>query len=334
MNTKNSTQVSLPFDLKGKEVKPYVAQHFNITFARQKNVGVVAKKIMTNVMAQIKRDDKELRPFYQLHITDLVDNGDSSSIYEQTKKAFNELTDLKWLIEDLGNKRFAYRHLLNTSDAKCGYNNGTITVVLNPLLKDYFIEMSHYTTYDLKWSMSFSSWYSMRLFELLSAFKDTGYWYVSIDEYRKLMDCESKYPEPKDLINKTTAKAIVELEKTNMAFTLEPVLDKTHRGRGRKPIIAIEFKLKKPQVKIKQVPEDWYKNPDHAKIIQRLKVRYKVSEVNIVKYGNAIGTSEIKELLNIWDNKEASAKPIANKEAYCNKIFVAKGKKAIDEKKL
>ena len=31
MQNKNSTQVSLPFDLKGKEVKPYVAQHFDIT---------------------------------------------------------------------------------------------------------------------------------------------------------------------------------------------------------------------------------------------------------------------------------------------------------------
>ena len=145
------------------------------------------------------------------------------------QKAFDQLTDLKWLIEDLENKRFAFRHLLNTSDAKCGYNDGTITVVLNPLLKDYFIEMAHYTTYDLKWSMSFSSWYSMRLFEILSAYRDTGVWYVSISEYRKLMDCENKYPEQKDLIKKTTEKALVELEKTNMAFSVETILDKNHK---------------------------------------------------------------------------------------------------------
>ena len=125
MQNKNSTQVSLPFDLKGKEVKPYVAQHFNITFARQKNVGIMAKKIMTNVMAQIKRDDKDFKSFYQLHITDLVDNdAHLPSVYKEAKKAFDQLTDLKWLIEDLENKRFAFRHLLNTSDAKCGYKDG------------------------------------------------------------------------------------------------------------------------------------------------------------------------------------------------------------------
>lgn len=333
MSNKNSNQVALPFDLKGKDVKPYVAQHFNITFARQKNVGVIAKKIMTNVMAQIKRDDKELKPYYQLHITDLVGHdGDSSSIYKEAKKAFNQLTDLKWLIEDLENKRFAFRHLLNTSDAKCGYNDGTITVVLNPLLKDYFIEMAHYTTYDLKWSMSFSSWYSMRLFEILSAYKDTGVWYVSISEYRKLMDCENKYPEQKDLIKKTTEKALVELEKTNMAFTFNPVFDKSFSGRGRKPIVALEFKLKKAQPKIKEIPNDWFKNPDHSKLLERMQNRYKLSEVNIVKYANVIGLKTIKELLNSWDIKEASAEPIKNKLHYCNLVFVAMGKKAIEEK--
>ena len=334
MQNKNSTQVSLPFDLKGKEVKPYVAQHFHITFARQKNVGIMAKKIMTNVMAQIKRDDKDFKSFYQLHITDLVDNdAHLPSVYKEAKKAFDQLTDLKWLIEDLENKRFAFRHLLNTSDAKCGYKDGNITVVLNPLLKDYFIEMAHYTTYDLKWSMTFTSWYSMRLFEILSAFKDTGIWYVSISEYRKLIDCESKYPEQKDLIKKTTEMALLELEKTNMAFSVETILDKNHKGRGRKPVVALEFKLKKVQPKIKEIPTDWFSNPEHVKLLDKMKKRYQISDVNIVKYSNFIGLSEVKKLLQSWDIKEASAEPIKNKLFYCNKVFVAMGKLAIEDKK-
>jgi plasmid replication initiation protein len=331
MQNKNSTQVSLPFDLKGKEVKPYVAQHFNITFARQKNVGIMAKKIMTNVMAQIKRDDKDFKSFYQLHITDLVDNdAHLPSVYKEAKKAFDQLTDLKWLIEDLENKRFAFRHLLNTSDAKCGYKDGNITVVLNPLLKDYFIEMAHYTTYDLKWSMTFTSWYSMRLFEILSAFKDTGIWYVSISEYRKLIDCESKYPEQKDLIKKTTEMALLELEKTNMAFSVETILDKNHKGRGRKPVVALEFRLKK--VQSNKIPTDIEIPETTQKIIDKLMKKYQVSEANIKKYLRAITTVETRKLLNSWDIKEASSDPIKNKLFYCNKVFVAMGKKAKGEK--
>ena len=330
MSNKNSTQIALPFDLKGKDVKPYVAQHFNITFARQKNVGVMAKKIMANIMAQIKCDDKDFKSFYQLHITDLIDDSAHlPSVYKEAKKAFNQLTDLKWLIEDLENKRFAFRHLLNTSDAKCGYNDGNITVVLNPLLKDYFIEMAHYTTYDLKWSMTFSSWYSMRLFEILSAFRDTGVWWVSISEYRKLMDCENKYPEQKDLIKKTTEKALLELEPTNMAFAFKPVLDENHLGRGRKPIIALEFRLKK--IQLKKIPN--IEIPASTQIvIDRLMKRYQVSEINIVKYLKAITTEETRKLLNSWDIKEASSDPIKNKLFYCNKVFVTMGKKALDRK--
>jgi plasmid replication initiation protein len=194
--------------------------------------------------------------------------------------------------------------------------------------------MAHYTTYDLKWSMTFSSWYSMRLFEILSAYKDTGVWYVSIVEYRKLMDCEDKLPKVPDMIKKTTEKALLELEKTNMAFTVESILDINHKGRGRKPIVALEFKLKKVQPKIKEIPNDWFSNPDHAKLLERMKTRYQISQANIVKYSNVIGISEVKKLLQSWDIKEASADPIKNKLFYCNKVFVAMGKTAIELKQI
>ena len=64
-----------------------------------------------------------------------------------------------------------------------------------------------------------------------------------------------------------------------------------------------------------------------------MKKRYQISDVNIVKYSNFIGLSEVKKLLQSWDIKEASAEPIKNKLFYCNKVFVAMGKLAIEDKK-
>ena len=52
-----------------------------------------------------------------------------------------------------------------------------------------------------------------------------------------------------------------------------------------------------------------------------------------MKYSNFIGLSEVKKLLQSWDIKEASAEPIKNKLFYCNKVFVAMGKLAIEDKK-
>ena len=330
MDNKNSTQAVLPFDFKGKSIDYYARQHWNVTFSRQGKVSVLAKKIMSAVISQIKRDDTDFKAVYQFHVTSfLTEEETGTKIYSSVKKSFIELSNLNWLIEDLENKKFAVRHLLNTSDVRCGYDNGTITIVLNPILKPYFIALSHYTTYDLKWYMTFKSWYSMRLFELLSAKKDTGIWRVTIEEYRKLMDCENKYKEVKNLIDKTTAEPLTELEKTDIAFTVEEITEKVRGTKGRPPIVALEFRLKK--IKLKQIP-DVEIPEDTRKIIDRLMKRYQVSEPNIVKYLKAIGTVETRKLLNSWDIKEASSDPIKNKLFYCNKVFVAMGKKAKGEK--
>ena len=330
MDNKNSTQTALPFDLAGKDIRPYVRQHWNITFSRQKKVSVLSKKIMARVISEIKRDDSDFKPVYRFHVTDFCGpEQDKSSVYKEVKKSFDELTDIKWLIEDLENEKLAYRHLLNTSDINCGYDKGFLTISLNPILKPYFIALSHYTIYELKWYMTFKSWYSTRLYELLSAFKDKGVWYVNIEEYRKLMDCEKKYKgNDTMMIEKTTEKAVVELENTDCAFTYEAVKAKSMVATGRKSIVGVEFRLK--TITMKDIPQEWYKNEAHAKLLSRMQTRYHLSEANIVKYANAIGLKEVSKLLGTWDIKEASAEPIANKLHYCNKVFVAMGKKALE----
>ena len=179
--------------------------------------------------------------------------------------------------------------------------------------------------------MTFSSWYSMRLFEILSANKDTGVWRVDIDKYRILMDCVGKYKgNPVMLIKKTTAEPLLELEKTDMAFTFEEITEKVKGAKGRPPIVALEFRLKK--VQSNKIPTDIEIPETTQKIIDKLMKKYQVSEANIKKYLRAITTVETRKLLNSWDIKEASSDPIKNKLFYCNKVFVAMGKKAKGEK--
>lgn len=338
MEDKRSSQMVIPFDFKGKDIGLYVRQHWNATFARQKKVSVLSKKIMSAVMSQIKIDDTDFKGYYQFHISNFINDGQTqTSIYSDVKKAFVELTNLQWLFEDLQNKRFAPRNLLNTSDARCGYDNGIITIVLNPLLKPFFIALAHYTIYELKWYMTFSNWYSMRLYELLSAYKDTGFYQVDIDTYRDLMDCKNKYKKKdgsyndSDLINKTINNSILELERTDMAFTVEVVKDKPVGVRGRKTIVGLIFRLKK--VEQKEVPVAWKIAPRNQKVYEKMISKYKISEANLVKYFDVIGPEEVLKLLNNWDLKESSADPIKDKVKYCNKVFVALGKKGMENQK-
>lgn len=316
-------QMTLPLIFDEKEVKKYAKQHWNVTFARQRKVSVYAKRIMANVLAMIKEDDSELRPYYQMHISDVVPTTDSD-FHAKVKKAFDELTDLKWLIEDISTKYFAFRHLLNTSDVNCAYKDGTISIVLNPLLKPYFIELAHYSIYELKHYMHFSSWYSLRMFELLSAFKDTGIWWVSIDEFRQLMDCEKKYPLSKDLLKYTLAEPLQELESTELAFSYEPVYDMYAHSRGRKPVIALEFRLKKATPK--NVPQEWFEFSDeHKSVLLRLRM-WQVTDPNIIRYAKAIGMERANKLLYEWQLK---GKEIQDKAKYCNAVWVRVGKAAL-----
>lgn len=318
-------QMTLPLIYTERDVKAYAKQHWNATFARQRKVSVYAKRIMANVLAMIKEDDSSLRPYYQMHISSVISNTDVDA-YTKIKAAFIELSQLHWLLEDLEKKRFEVRHLLNTSDINCRYEDGYITVVLNPILKPYFIELAHYTIYELKHYMHFSSWYSLRMFELLSAFKDTGVWWVAIDEFRLLMDCEKKYPNQHDMLKKTLTEPLQELEATDLAFTYEPVFDMYSHSRGRKPVIALEFQLKKARPK--NIPKEWFEFSDeHKKVLLRLRT-WQVTDANIVRYAKAIGLERANKLLYEWQLK---GKEIQDKAKYCNAVWVRVGKAAMGE---
>jgi plasmid replication initiation protein len=183
--------------------------------------------------------------------------------------------------------------------------------------------------------MTFKSWYSMRLYELLSSFKDTGYWEVDIDKYRTLMDCDDKYKEKgkkndSKLVLKTTEEAILELERTDMAFTVETIKGKEKGVAGRKSIVGLVFRLKKVQQKTVSIA--WKTAPNNIKTFEKLHNKYKISEANLVQYFDAIGVKEVLELLKKWDAKELSDKPILDKVSYCNKVFVGMGKKALEKK--
>ena len=318
-------QMTLPLIYTERDVKAYAKQHWNATFARQRKVSVYAKRIMANVLAMIKEDDSSLRPYYQMHISSVISNTDVDA-YTKIKAAFIELSQLHWLLEDLEKKRFEVRHLLNTSDINCRYEDGYITVVLNPILKPYFIELAHYTIYELKHYMHYSSWYSLRMFELLSAFKDTGVWWVAIDEFRLLMDCEKKYPNQHDMLKKTLTEPLQELEATDLAFTYEPVFDMYSHSRGRKPVIALEFQLKKARPK--NIPKEWFEFSDeHKKVLLRLRT-WQVTDANIVRYAKAIGLERANKLLYEWQLK---GKEIQDKAKYCNAVWVRVGKAAMGE---
>lgn len=339
MQDKRTNQLYLPLEIAAKpQFKDYVKQHWNVTFARQKKVSVCAKRIMVKVLTQIRDNDFDFKPYYQMHVTEVIspENGtDIKSAYKEVKKAFEELTQQAWFFEDVKNQKFVPRHLLDTTKMQevdgfeCCYDKGLITVVINPALKPYFLQLAHYTTYEIKHYMTFRSWYSMRMFELLAAYKDTGVWVVTIEQFRELVDCKKKYLKVPDLLKYTLTEPLEELELTQYAFTYTPLYESRKRGAGRKAIVALQFDLKKAEPQA--IPKEWYEFSDeHKRVLLELK-KFKVTEKNIIRYAKPIGLAEAKNMLREWQDKERSDRRIDNKEKYCNAVWVRVGKLCLKE---
>lgn len=346
MEDKRSTQLVLPLGLTYEpKHKELVKQHWNVTFARQGRMSVTAKRIMARVIDQIRDDEFKLRPYYQFRIVDIITDAGitKETAYKEVQGALRELIAASWEFESIDKSEWYIRHLLDTTNYErpVGYKDGIITVLLNPSLEPYFIQIAHYSTYQLNNYMGLKSWYSMRFFEILSAFRDTGIWCPTIEQYRQLMDCaqekdkrgrvkrdkdgnpKMKYPLTKDLIARTITEPLEELASTNLAFSYEPIYETDRMTRGRKKITGFKFTLKRKQDG--KIPEFWLKHTVISQVVASLRA-WKVTDKNIALYLEDIGTKAANKLVYDWQLKDNSDDRIEDRVKYCNAVFVKMGK--------
>ncbi|WP_223654106.1 replication initiation protein [Hymenobacter psoromatis] len=353
MSNKNSSLVTLPLGLVYEPVhKHLVKQHWNVTFSRQSKMSVAAKRIMARVLDQIRDDDYALRPFYQMRIEDVVEHTGITrrAVYNEVQGAIVELLTTVWYFESPDKKEWRGRHLLDTTkEETAGYKDSIITIPLNPALADYFINVAHYTSYELTQYMRLKSWYSMRFFEILSAFKDTGFWEVDIEDYRLLMDCGPvldkrrqpkkdkdgqvlmKYPLVKDLILRTSTEPLAELADTDVAFTMKTISETGRTLRGRPKIVRLRFELVHKQQN--RIPDSWLNNPTTKSIIERLR-SWKVTDKNIARCAPTLGREGVLKILHEWDLKATHPTDrINSKEKYCNTALTRAAKQVLDQQK-
>lgn len=338
-------QLALQYEPSGTN---QVKQHKHVTFSRQRKMSVFSKRIMARVLEQIQEGDTELREFYQLRVASLVEGTDLSpqNAYSYAKKAVYELAHVQWEFEDLESDSYYVLSLLDTTKKRrVGVHEGVVTIMLNPELAPYFLKIAgQYSIYKLDGYMGLNSWYAMRLFEILSFWKDTGWWEVSIDEYRQLMDCGpelDKFGQPKKnkqgvvkmklaktthLIEQTVVTAQKELASTPYAFTYHPIYE-ARQTKGRPKIIKLRFEhVHKVLTKI---PASWLADKNTGPIIRKLQ-EFKVSEANIAKYLGVLGQKESSRLLREWQLKENSDNKIDDRAKYCNAALVRHAKAIIE----
>lgn len=116
--------------------------------------------------------------------------------------------------------------------------NSKYTSWFNELLKSY-------TTFALEDYTEFDSTYTKECFRRLKQFRPTGFWKVSLDKFRKLLDIPSKYSISK--IDERVLNPIKkELGEYYNYFEIKKVYDSKKKGRPR--VVGLEFYFDKEAV--------------------------------------------------------------------------------------
>lgn len=354
-------QLTLPLEVIQDDLKPeyadIVKQNWKVTFSRQYLASVYAKRVMGLIASQI-REDGEVKEFYQITADKVINETglNKKEVYKRMKGVVYELAHIVYFIESDDKEIIIPRHLLDTSrfENPAGYYNGMLTVAFNPQLKGIVDHLAHYNKYELNAYINFSSWYSMRLYELLSAFRDKNSIEWNIEKYREWMGCGVeldregkpkinkktgkpkyiKYPSHAHAIERTTREPLKEFKGTELEFIVKPVFAEAC-GRGRPAIEKVRFEFIWKQKSNSQKILAWIEtSEDFKRIYERLR-KYKVSDTIIVKYSRIIGKKELNSLLHQWDLRQHpnSKDPILNPEKYCNKVLADIGKKLEAEKR-
>jgi len=96
-----------------------------------------------------------------------------------------------------------------------------------------------FTSYQLKQLGNLSSFYAIRLYELMSQFHKLGQRECTLDQLRQMLDLGEKYKDVKDMQKRVLVPALKELNThTDLTVTTEP------RRKGRK-IIGFSFSITK-----------------------------------------------------------------------------------------
>lgn len=348
-------QLTLPLEVLQDELNPeyleIVKQNWKITFSRQHMTSVHVRRVMGLIAAQI-REDNEVKEYYQITADKIIreTNLDRFEVYKLMKGVVYELANVCYFIEDEDSGTLIPRHLLDTTRFKypAGYVGGTLTVAFNPQLNGIVNQLAHYAPFELNQYVNFSSWYSIRLYELLYAFKDKDNAEWDIENYREWMGCGVewdrqgnpktikktgkpkyiKYSNHADAIERTTREPLKEFKGTNLEFKVSPVYS-TGGGRGRPSIKKVRFDFVWERKSSVEKIAVWVEGSEKFKAIYERLKRWRVSDENIVKYAKAIGHDGLNKLMIDWQEKNKTKEPILSPLKYCNSEIVRVGKEKL-----
>ncbi|MEJ1295891.1 MAG: RepB family plasmid replication initiator protein [Candidatus Sedimenticola sp. (ex Thyasira tokunagai)] len=158
--------------------------------------------------------------------------------YEALQEAADRLFERKIkMVDDAGKWDREIRWL----QEKAVYHEGqgAVSFVFSNRVKSHLTRLSQpFTKYQLDKVSGLNSYYSVRLYEFLIRWRDTGLFRISLTDFKKRMGIENKYPRFSDFKRRIIVPAVADLEaKSNLNITWNV-------KREKRAVVGLEFQFK------------------------------------------------------------------------------------------
>lgn len=218
--------------------KKEIIQPNPVTMARYQ-YNVFEKRIMYQIIAQLQR---EMRGETKIDVS-LFGDRYFKIPYKLVDPEQKSYAKVKAAVESLRKKDLTITHdkdhwfaggLVNWGHLK----EGVLTLSLPPSIAPFLLELATgFTAYSSVVVMALQSTYSMRFYEWLSRFRDTGKWYTTPDDLREMLNLSDHktyqyYARLKEHIIDVAQKELQDLYnegQSDIYFTYE----EKRKGRGR-----------------------------------------------------------------------------------------------------
>jgi len=264
-----------------------IVQHNAITQARYE-MTALEMDIVFMLLAQLGEDDEPYR-VYQINAKHLQELSESEVKLAYFKEATEKL--IGRVYEMTTARGFLQIGIVSSAEYITG--TGIIELSIDPKMRPYLFSLkSNFTTFQLKLALQLKSKYSKRLYQLLSQFKDTGEYYVTIESLKlmlKLRDAktgEEQYKNYADFEKYVIKPAQKQLkEHTDISFTYK--IDK----QGRK-YHALKFSIvyTPKQLKIEI-------NPESQDMFNKLVNEFKLAQWQAERVIQVVPPKEISRII-------------------------------------
>jgi plasmid replication initiation protein len=224
----------------------YNSEHYTVAandiIRGKQSMTLQTARLIRLLITQVVKEDKDLKT-YNCKITDLANffNIPKNNLYRDIKQICNCAMCSCVNISD-GNPKHPWKifHWISTAEYD---GNGTVTLRLSDQIKPYVMELEKwFTQYQLKNILEFSSYYAIRLYEIikcedgLTGSKKSELEF-EISELRKYFDCEKKYVRISQFKEKVIEVAVREINEKS------DILIYPHYKKSGRAITSISFEI-------------------------------------------------------------------------------------------